>query len=516
MDKLQNSKEKLKYGRLCFWLILALGIFARAFQFGSIPAGINQDEAFAAYEAWSLLKYGVDTAGYHNPVYLTAWGSGMNALESYLMMPFIALFGLEVWAIRMPQLIVAILSIWVVYLLVRRLVNEKAGLIAMLMLAICPWHILMSRWGLESNMAPGFLLFGLYFFVKGLEKPEFLPLSALMYGLSLYAYATYWIYIPFIILFQLIYAIACGKIRFDRYLVLSGVVLAALATPLLLFLAINNGYMEEIILPFMSIPKILYMRTSEISFEEKARKLELIKDIFVEQSDGWIWNSPSKFGLFYFISAPFAIFGLCYCIVRIVKCIREKRFCPEVFVLIQLLIALPQLILVKINVNKVNILFIPIVILIALGIYFACSLTFRHVLTAVIGIYLVLFAGFEHYYFTEYNDECNPHFDYGMEEALELAMEKGDRVYFEPGTYYPKILFYTEYPVEQFREEVDYLFYPSPYLVAVEFGRFSLWYNPHMPDPTGAYVLRTGVDMGVLAEEGFTLEQFGVYTVAYK
>ena len=52
MDQLQNSKEKLKYGRLCFWLILAMGIFARVFQFGSIPGGINQDEAFAAYEAW--------------------------------------------------------------------------------------------------------------------------------------------------------------------------------------------------------------------------------------------------------------------------------------------------------------------------------------------------------------------------------------------------------------------------------------------------------------------------------
>ena len=247
-----------------------------------------------------------------------------------------------------------------------------------------------------------------------------------------------------------------------------------------------------------------------------ARKFELIKDIFVEQSDGWIWNSPSRFGLFYFLSAPFAIFGLCYCIVRIVKSIRTKSFCPEVFVLIQLLVALPQLILVKINVNKVNILFIPIVMLIALGIYFACSLTFRHVLTAVTAVYLVLFAGFEYYYFSQYNDECKPHFDYGMEEALELAMEKGDRIYLEAGTYYPKILFYTEYPVEQFREEVQYYFYPSPYLVAVEFGRFSLWADPYVPDPSGAYVIHTGEDLGILAEEGFSFEQIGVYTVAYK
>ena len=515
MENLNANYKGRSHGHLLFWLVLAMGVFARVWQFGAIPGGINQDEAFAGYEAWALLNFGIDTAGYHNPVYLTAWGSGMNALESYLMMPFIALFGLETWVIRLPQLIVACLSIPVVYFMVRRLVNEKAALIAMFMLAICPWHILMSRWGLESNLAPGFLLFGLFFFVKGLEKPRFLMLSALMYGLSLYCYATYWIYIPFIILIQIVYCMACGKIRFDRNLVFSGFILAALALPLLLFLAINNGYLEEIRLSFMSIPKLLYMRSSEISFDEKARKLELMKDIFIEQSDGWIWNSPSKFGLFYFISAPFAIFGLVYCIVRIVKCARAHSFCPEVLLLIQLLVSLPQLILVKINVNKVNILFIPLVILIALGIYFICSLSFRHVLTGVLAVYVVLFAGFEHYYFTEYQDEAALHFDYGLEEAMEVAMEKGERVYIEQGSYYPKILFYSQLPVEDFRESVQYVFYPSAYLVAVEFDRFSLWANPYEPDMTGAYILHSDSDFGILEDEGFIFEEYGVYTVAY-
>lgn len=516
MEKLRGNNEIKGAGRVWFWLILAAGIFARAYQFGSVPGGINQDEAFAAYEAWSLLKYGIDTAGYHNPVYLTAWGSGMNALETYLMMPFIALFGLESWAIRLPQLIVAVLSIWVVYLLVRRLVNEKAGLIAMFMLAICPWHIIMSRWGLESNLAPGFLLFGLWFFVKGLDKPRYLMLSALMYGLALYTYATYWIYVPFIILFQLIYCMACGKIRFDRNLFFSALILALLALPLLLFLAINKGYLEEIRLSFMSIPKLLYMRSSEISFDEKARKLELVKDVFIEQNDGWIWNSPSKFGLFYFISAPFAIFGLCYCIVRIVQSVRRKQFCPEALILFQILVSLPQLILVKINVNKVNILFIPLVILIALGVYFACSLTFRHVLTAVLAVYVILFASFEYYYFTEYKEECKPHFDYGFEEALDVAMEKGEQIYMEQGTYYPKVLFYSQMPVTEFREQVQYYFYPSAYLVAVEMGRFSLWADPYVPDETGAYVLHSDADFGYLAEQGFVFEEYGLYTVAYK
>lgn len=71
-----------------FWFataIIAAGCAVRLFALGSIPCGLNQDEAFAGYNAWALLHYGVDSSGYHNPVYFTAWGSGMNALESYLM-----------------------------------------------------------------------------------------------------------------------------------------------------------------------------------------------------------------------------------------------------------------------------------------------------------------------------------------------------------------------------------------------------------------------------------------------
>ena len=51
---MQNSalKNNKNLHRLLFWLILAAGIFARVWRFGAVPGGINQDEAFAAYEAY--------------------------------------------------------------------------------------------------------------------------------------------------------------------------------------------------------------------------------------------------------------------------------------------------------------------------------------------------------------------------------------------------------------------------------------------------------------------------------
>lgn len=521
MDRTLNEKldiffDDARTRRALFWLILAIGIFARVFRFGLVPGGINQDEAFAGYEAWALLNYGIDTAGYHNPVYLTAWGSGMNALESYLMMPFIALFGLKVWVIRLPQLIVSCMSLWVAYLLVRRTVNERAGLTAMFMLAICPWHIIMSRWGLESNLAPGFLLFGLYFFVRALDAPRYMLLSALMYGLSLYTYATIWVYVPVMLLVQLIYCMVCRKLRFDKWLCLSGVLLAALAVPLLLFLAVNYGYIDEIRTPLFSIPRLLYMRTGEISLDEKAKKLELIWKIFIDQNDGEIWNSPSRFGLFYYISMPFAVFGIIFCIRQAVVCARQREFCPEVLLLVQFFVCLPQCMLIKANVTKINMLFIPLVVFIALGAYFLSTVSYRRVLTGLAAVYAALFVGFECYYFTTYERETRAHFSYGLEDALDAAMEKADTVYIDQNEFYTKVLFYAEEPVDEFRSTVEYLYYPTSYLHALSFDRFRFWVNPYFPEDGAAYVMPAGSDYGKLLECGFTVEYYGNYAVAYK
>lgn len=253
----------------CFWILfsvfLLLGIFIRVWRFGTVPGGINQDEAFAGYEAWALLNFGLDSSGHSFPVYLTAWGSGMNALASYLMMPFIAVFGLEVWVIRLPQLIVSCLTLVAVFGIVRRLAGGRAALIALLLVAVCPWHVYLSRWGLESNLAPGFLTFGLYFFVRGLETPRFLPLAALMYGLSLYAYAVLWPILPILLLLMLGYGFYCRKLRPSPWLAASAVILLALAAPLVLFLLVNYGLIPEFTIGPFSVPKLVMMRSSEIS-----------------------------------------------------------------------------------------------------------------------------------------------------------------------------------------------------------------------------------------------------------
>ncbi|MGQ9472579.1 MAG: glycosyltransferase family 39 protein [Candidatus Caldatribacteriaceae bacterium] len=132
-------------------LVSGWGIFIRLFLLGAIPPGLNQDEASIGYDAWSLLHYGVDRNGFHNPVHFVSWGSGQNSLHAYFSMPFIAIFGLTPLSVRLVNALLGCISLFIFYDVISRISGKDKAIIATFLLSISPWHIMMSRWELESN-----------------------------------------------------------------------------------------------------------------------------------------------------------------------------------------------------------------------------------------------------------------------------------------------------------------------------------------------------------------------------
>lgn len=519
MENAAIRQDRDKLIPILFALFLLIGIGARVWRFGAVPVGMNQDEAFAAYEAYSLLRTGLDTSGYPFPVYLTAWGSGMNALESYLMIPFIALFGLEPWAVRMPQLIVAVLSLAAAYGVLKRLADKWAALCGLFLLSVCPWHIFLSRWGLESNLAPGFLLFGLYFFLRGLEDHRFFLLSALMYGLSLYCYATIWPFVPLILLLQAGYALWCGKLRLrgrdGLWIGLSAGLLFLLALPLLLFLLVNWGWMDEIRLPFLSIPRLVVMRGSEFSFSRIPENAANLLRVFFRQGDGLPWNGTQRFGLFYYGTLPFFFVGVCYAVRETARGARQRELRPVCFLLIQLLAGVLQGLAIQVNVNRVNSLWMPVVLLSAVGIWFLCSRIGRRALLTPLILYAALFVRLEQYYFTDYAQETQWTFRYGLEEAVDAALAREGEIYVSPSANYACVLFYSRQDPDEYRATVEYTNYPSAFLDVGRFGRFRFGFDAAAPDPSCVYLTENGGDLDLLRAAGFTVEQYGWFGAAY-
>ncbi len=518
--KLQYSESSVNHRRVILTLVILTGIFARVFLFGSIPDGLNQDEAFAGYEAWNILTTGHDTMGYYFPLYLFTNGGGMNALETYLMIPFIAIFGPKDWVIRVPQMLIAILSLPAVYGVARRIYDERAGIWATLLVAWSPWHIMLSRWGLESNLAPGMLLFGMYFFLRGKEKKRYYLLSALMYGMALYSYAMVWMYVPVILLVSAGYLIHEKKLVWnDKVLWACVVIVGVMAIPLALVVLVNYGYIGEISTRVFSIPKLDFLRTNQTSgYTLWQNATNLFKILFL-QTDGLIWNSVDGYGLYYPVGILFILIGTAGTIRSFCVKWRRKEFAPELFILLQFLCGVISGLVSQVNVNRVNIIFLPMLIMGGFGVEVFCKgLTEiiprlrRAIPILVFVVYIVCFAGFERYYFVDYRQESAVAFDSGLKEALQEAVSSGKTIHVNKSGIYPKVLYYLQMPVDEYiatREFSDW--HPMPQSA----GNVYFDMGKAVPDENGVFIMEAGADLDAFVQAGFEVKQYGSCSYVY-
>ncbi len=191
-------------------LIVVFGFILRIVFLGAIPGGFTPDEANQGYAAYSLLKTGRDEWGINWPITsFRAFADYRAPLQTYLIMPSVAIFGLSEFAVRLPSAIFGTLAIVAVYLLARELFDRKKSalpLLAALFLAISPWSIQFSRTALEANFASFLFPLGLFFFLRGLkDNSKLLLLSAVVLGLDLYSYLAAKLFVPLFIIAYLIF-----------------------------------------------------------------------------------------------------------------------------------------------------------------------------------------------------------------------------------------------------------------------------------------------------------------------
>lgn len=302
---------------VAFSIILVLAICLRLFALGTVPGGINQDEASAAYESYSLLHHGTDKWGYHLPVYFVSWGSGQNVLESYLAIPFIAIFGLSSFAIRLVPALLGIGSVVLLFLVARQLFGKKVALWAALLLAVCPWAVLTSRFAVESDILPFFVLLGIWsvmYTYRSPHKKYLVPVSLVPFALALYAYVTSIVVIPFMLAGVLV---IYGKKHREiwRSMLLSFAVFAFVAAPIFLFLLDNTvlhktpAFVDH--LPF-SVPLLLESRLSQDNNLEPGRFHNNVKLFATGFSDNSPWASLPGYSPTLVILPLLAVAGLVF------------------------------------------------------------------------------------------------------------------------------------------------------------------------------------------------------------
>jgi 4-amino-4-deoxy-L-arabinose transferase-like glycosyltransferase len=184
-------------------VIFLIAAFLRFFQLGANPPSLTWDEVAWGYNAYSLGIDGRDEFGRFLPYdYLESFGDFKPPMYAYLSIIPVKFFGLNEFSTRFASAFFGTLTVLITYFLTKSIFDKRQttqnrtlnhantlALIAAGLLAISPWHIMLSRAAFEANIATFFIVFGVWMFLLAIyKKPFFLLLSVVSFTASIYTF----------------------------------------------------------------------------------------------------------------------------------------------------------------------------------------------------------------------------------------------------------------------------------------------------------------------------------------
>src|SRR3989338_11246937 len=223
--------------------IIAVAILLRFINLASIPVGFNDDEAAFGYNAYSILKTGMDEWGMFLPFpAFESFGDWKLVVYLYLTAISQFFFGMNEFATRFPSALFGVFAVFATYLLTKKLFEDRSGwqlwegsrqrgasiwnqskitnlhkastggkettdrtrneviaLLAAFLLAISPWHIVASRNAFESDLLVFFITISTYFFLVGLKNKKYFLFSLFGFVICFYVYRSAWLFLPLFI-----------------------------------------------------------------------------------------------------------------------------------------------------------------------------------------------------------------------------------------------------------------------------------------------------------------------------
>jgi 4-amino-4-deoxy-L-arabinose transferase-like glycosyltransferase len=287
------------------------------------------------YNAYSILTTGKDEHRRFLPVdTFVAYGDYKPPLAIYTTVPFVALFGLNELAVRLPSAIFGTLTVLITFFLVKELFkrssfNNQLAILASLLLAISPWHINLSRAGFEANIALFFVVFGSWLVLSSRTHPRRWMFAWLPFAASVYTFNSARYFSVFIGIALIIFTYQQIRKNIGKFII--GIIVACLAVaPIvphilskearLRFVEVNiftdasvvttsneriARVPENIINKIVNNRRVGYARSFLIHFFDN-----LEPDFLFIKGDGNPKFSIQDVGQLYIIEAPFLVIGI--------------------------------------------------------------------------------------------------------------------------------------------------------------------------------------------------------------
>ncbi len=436
-------------------LILAISFLLRVWDLNKIPAAMYWDEMDVSYQAYSILKTGKDYYGNFPFPVVRSFADYRAPFFIYSVVPFVAIFGLNEYSVRIPAAIFGVFSVLLIYLVSKKLFkSEQIALASAFFMAFSPWNIQYSRLGFEITLMIAAFLAGILFFLNGRRKSKFFILSALFFGISVLTYNTAKLFIPFVI--ATLFFLFAQEIKKDKnfYIASTLFILLFLITLYGSFFSGGGKRFSEIAVwtdPQMAAQiDILRSNSSEsyrgtdtigidartedkIIYNKISYSLSKINENYYNSfspqflfisGDPNTRHSPERMGELYRIEFITIIFGLIFLLFNF-----KKNKATTIFIFLWLLIApIPAALTQQGGVHASRLAFLqPVLTIIsALGVIYIFRLLSKKLKLPFVLIFSIFwFFGvlfFLNYYFGVYKIESAKQFQYGFSEAAKKAL----------------------------------------------------------------------------------------------
>jgi len=427
-----------------------------------------------------LLKTGHDYYGQFLPAYIHSFSEWRAPLVMYVTAPFIGIFGLNEWGVRLPSAFLGILSVYLLYLLTKRLFkDELIAALSAFFLAASPWHIQYSRAAFELSLLLFLFLAAIYFTLISFKNNWLLLPAAALFSLTLYTYSTANVLLP-LILALMIFIFRNEFLNMEKKkILLAFFIFLVMIMPIAR--EVIFGHAAERFSQFSVFGHQEYI--GQINLERAAAGNTLVEKIFhnkplawarviglnylsafsplflFERGDVTFRRSIHEMGEIFWVQLPLLIIGIFYLLTRAEKQMKN-------FWLGWLLIAPIPTSLTWDGANHASRLFLllpPLMVISSLGLIYVYRIL-RPARLRVMGIAFIslwFFAGFiiySHRYWVHYAAESWRWWQFGYKEAMRF-MKNNEKEYrtlvfnnsYEPSL--PRFLFWWQYPPDKFLKE---------------------------------------------------------------
>jgi hypothetical protein len=296
--------------------------------------------------------------------------------------------------------------------------------------------------------------------------------------------------------------------------------LVIVALPIALYLVVNEFNLPSVKTPFLSIPRLpgvpRYHTLATVftgnGLSALWENLRTFKRLLFSGDDGLIWNAIPGFGYMYAFGLPLALLGITVTVSR-----RKFWRSPVEFFFLAWLVASVVLAASEpVNINRINIVFLPMIFFAAVGI---CAVaTSRVILAAIIAYHCLAFLSFTHTYFGSYRAQASPAFFASFGDAINKAASGTSgpicitALVNEP---YIFVLFYRKTDPHIFLRSVHYERPRAAFRGVSSFGRYTFGVDRCDAAMTQAYVVDQSEER-VINKARFSTEDVGRYVVALR